>query len=113
MVGLCSYSQYLDRLERVAALLHVTLNLPGELNLVRDVEVDREIHELAHTLVVERVKALDDHDVGRLDLLRGVKRTFNEGDEVRKWRVLVYCRHANAIMFVCACLHRKMAPTYH
>merc|ERR1740130_1272413 len=72
-VRLARLDRGLDRLKRVAALLHVALDLPGELDLIRDVEVDREVHEIAHARVVERVEALDDHDVGRLDLLRGVE----------------------------------------
>merc|ERR1719487_467142 len=54
-------------------LLHVALDFPRELDVVTDVEVHAEVHELANAAVVERVKTLHDHDVGRLDLLRGVE----------------------------------------
>lgn len=63
----------LDGLQRVAALHHVALDLPRELDLVRDVEVDGEVKEVAHALVHERVQPLDDDDRGCLDLLGGVQ----------------------------------------
>ena len=72
-VGLARLDRRLDRLERVAALGHVALDLPRELDLVRDVEVDLEVEQVAHALVVEGVQALDDEDLGGLDPLRRVE----------------------------------------
>lgn len=63
----------LDGLERVSALHHVPLDLPRELDLVGDVQVDREVEQVAHALVDEGVEALDDDDGGGLDLLGGVQ----------------------------------------
>lgn len=59
----------LDGLQGVSALHHVPLDLPRELDLVRDVKVDGEVQQVAHALVDEGVEALDDHDGGGLDLL--------------------------------------------
>ena len=72
-VGLARLDGLLDRLERVAALDHVALDLPGELDVVRDVEVEREVEELAHALVGHGVEALDDDDGRRRDLLGRVE----------------------------------------
>ena len=72
-VGLSGFDRLLDRLERVAALDHVSLDLPGELDVVRDVEVEREVEELAHALVGHGVEALDDDDGRRRDLLGRVE----------------------------------------
>lgn len=57
----------------MSALHHVPLDLPCELDLVRDVKVDGEVEQFAHALVDEGVEALDDDDGGGLDLLRGVQ----------------------------------------
>jgi hypothetical protein len=56
----CVKWTHLDGLQGVAALGHVTLDLPRELHLVGDVQVDLEVQQVAHALVVERVQALDD-----------------------------------------------------
>ncbi len=53
----------LDGLQAVAPLLHVALDLPCELDLVTDVQVDAEVVQLAHALVVEGVEALQHHDL--------------------------------------------------
>ena len=54
-------------------LLHITLNLPRELNVVTNVQVKAEVHKLANLGIVERVKAFDDHDGSRFDGLGSVK----------------------------------------
>mmetsp|Transcript_13714 Transcript_13714/g.23546 ORF Transcript_13714/g.23546 Transcript_13714/m.23546 type:complete len:242 (+) Transcript_13714:448-1173(+) len=56
-------------LELVAALCHISLDLPGKLHLVGNVEVDGEIQEIADTLVEHGVKALNDNDVVGVDQL--------------------------------------------
>ena len=43
-VGLAGLNGLLDRLDRVSALLVVTLHLPVELGLGGDVDVDTEVH---------------------------------------------------------------------
>lgn len=53
----------------MSALHHVPLDLPRELDLVRDVQVDGEVQQVAHALVHEGVEPLDDDDGGGLDLL--------------------------------------------
>ena len=57
----------------MATLGHVTLDLPRELDVVGDVEVDLEVEHVANALVREGVEALEDEDVRGLDLLRGVE----------------------------------------
>ena len=57
----------------MSALHHIPLDLPRELDLVRDVEVDREVQQVAHALVDEGVEPLDDDNGGGLDLLGGVE----------------------------------------
>ena len=71
-VGLARLDGGLDGLQGVATLGHVALDLPGELHVVGDVEVDLEVEHLAHALIREGVEALEDQDVGGLDRLRGV-----------------------------------------
>eukprot|EP00968_Pinguiococcus_pyrenoidosus_P021712 scaffold2893_cov254-Pinguiococcus_pyrenoidosus.AAC.22 len=63
----------LDGLQAVSALLHVTLDLPRELDVVADVEIDAEVDELLHAIVGEGVQTLDDDNRGRHDLLRLVQ----------------------------------------
>lgn len=67
----------LDGLKRVSALHHVPLDLPRELDLVRDIQVDGEVQQVAHAVVDERVEALDNDDRGGLDLLGGVQRAVD------------------------------------
>ena len=62
-VGLARLDGGLDGLQRVAALLHVALDLPGELDLVADVQVDLEVQQVGHALVVEGVQPLQHHDL--------------------------------------------------
>ena len=59
-VGFAGLDGGLNVLQAVAALLHVALNLPRELDLGRDVEVDLVVAQLRHALVEEGVEALDD-----------------------------------------------------
>eukprot|EP01083_Nonionella_stella_P288395 981374_1 len=56
----------------MSTLLHITLDLPVELDIRADVEVKGEVNELAHALINEGVKSLNDDDRGGLNLLRGV-----------------------------------------
>jgi hypothetical protein len=62
-VGLAGLNGLLDAVQAVATLSHVTLDLPCELDLVRDVQVDLEVNQVAHTLVVEGVQALNHKDL--------------------------------------------------
>ena len=74
-VGLASRNGLLDALLRVPALSHVALQLPGKLDIVRDVQVDLEVQQVAHALVVEGVEALNDEDLQARDQeLGGVSR---------------------------------------
>ena len=50
-IGLARLDGSLDGLEGVTTLGHVTLDLPGELDVVGDVEVDLEIEHVADALV--------------------------------------------------------------
>ena len=72
-IGLARLDGSLDGLEGVTTLGHVTLDLPGELDVVGDVEVDLEIEHVADALVGEGVETLEDKDGGGLDLLGGVE----------------------------------------
>ena len=47
----------------MATLCHVTLDLPRELHLVADVQVDLEVAEVCHPVIVEGVQALDHQDL--------------------------------------------------
>ena len=59
----------------MTTLSHITLNLPGELGLVRDVEIDAEINELVHAVIKERVETLNDEDLRGFNGLRGIEET--------------------------------------
>ena len=72
-VGLARLDRSLDGLERVATLGHVALNLPGELNVIGDIEVNLEVEHLTDTLVREGVEALENENVGGFNLLGGVE----------------------------------------
>mmetsp|Transcript_138620 Transcript_138620/g.241068 ORF Transcript_138620/g.241068 Transcript_138620/m.241068 type:complete len:458 (+) Transcript_138620:220-1593(+) len=67
----------LDILKLPATLGHITLDLPGELDAVGDIQVDGEIQQTGDTVVKKRVQTLNDHDGGRINLLRGVKGTVD------------------------------------
>lgn len=62
-VGLACLDGLLDAVEAVATLSHVTLDLPCELDLVADVQVDLEVNQVTHTLVVEGVETLNHQDL--------------------------------------------------
>ena len=72
-IGLPRLDGRLDRLQTVPTLLHVALNLPGKLDVVRDVQVEAEVQQVAHSRVVHGVQALDDDNGGGLNGLRGVE----------------------------------------
>mmetsp|Transcript_11820 Transcript_11820/g.16430 ORF Transcript_11820/g.16430 Transcript_11820/m.16430 type:complete len:410 (+) Transcript_11820:397-1626(+) len=76
-IGLPGLDGGLDRLKGVTALFHITLDLPGELDLIGDVEVNSEIKQLSHTIIKHGVEALNNHDRGGLDLLGGVQGTVD------------------------------------
>ena len=57
-VGLAGLNGLLDRLDRVSALLVVTLHLPVELGLGGDVDVDAEVHERVNAVIIEGVETL-------------------------------------------------------
>ena len=57
----------LDGLQAVTPLLHVALDLPCKLDLVTDVEVDPEVVQVTHALVIEGVQALDHQDLRRVE----------------------------------------------
>ena len=57
---------------RPAPLGHIALDLPCELDIVHDVNVDRQIQLRARLLVVDGVQALENHDLVGLDELRWV-----------------------------------------
>mmetsp|Transcript_16818 Transcript_16818/g.40227 ORF Transcript_16818/g.40227 Transcript_16818/m.40227 type:complete len:217 (-) Transcript_16818:220-870(-) len=61
----------------MSALLHVALDLPVELHIGADVEVQAEVDEVTNALVDEGVKALDDDDGSGLDLLGRVERSVD------------------------------------
>ena len=61
----------------MTTLLHITLDLPVELDLVGDVKVEREVEEVTDTLVEHGVKTLNDDDGGGLDGLGGVEGTID------------------------------------
>lgn len=65
-VGLARLDGGLDGLERVPALGHVTLDLPRKLDIVRDVQVDLEVEQVTHALIVKGVQALDDQNLRRV-----------------------------------------------
>ena len=68
-VGLARVDGLLHILHRGATLGDVALRLPRELNLVGDVQVDAQVERGVDAAVVERVKALEDHDGRRGHLL--------------------------------------------
>ena len=62
-VRLAGVDGLLDALGRVAALLHVPLQLPGKLDIVTDVQVQLEVQQVPHTLIKEGMKALHHQDL--------------------------------------------------
>ena len=74
-IGLTGLDGGLDGLQGVATLSHITLDLPGELGLVGDVQVDAEIDELVDAVIEEGVETLNDEDLGGINLLRGIEET--------------------------------------
>jgi len=72
-VGLAGLDGSHDGLEAVAALLHVTLDLPVQLDLVGDVKVKGEVEEVTDALVVHGVETLEDDDGGGLDGLGSIE----------------------------------------
>ena len=61
----------------MTTLLHVTLDLPVQLDLVADVKVQRKVKKTTDTLVKHGVKTLNDDDGGGLNGLGSVKSTVD------------------------------------
>eukprot|EP00962_Isochrysis_galbana_P038763 scaffold13796_cov118-Isochrysis_galbana.AAC.5 len=78
-VGLAVVDGLLHLLHGGAALGDVALRLPGELDVVGDVQVDGQVEGLVDALVVHGVQALEDDDRGRGDLRTKSGRTANVG----------------------------------
>ena len=76
-IGLTGLDGGKDGLEGVTTLLHVTLDLPVQLDLVTDVKVQREVKKTTDTLVKHGVKTLNDDDGGGLNGLGSVKSTVD------------------------------------
>eukprot|EP01083_Nonionella_stella_P176163 615695_1 len=57
----------------MSTLLHITLDLPVKLNIIRDIKVKGEIKKVTYALVVHGVKSLENDDRGGLNSLRGIK----------------------------------------
>jgi hypothetical protein len=74
-IGLTGVDGSLDRFQRVTTLGHVTLDLPGELSLIRDIQIDTEINEIVDTVIVERVETFNDEDLGGLNAFSRVEET--------------------------------------
>ena len=68
-VRLAGVDGLLDALGRVAALLHVPLQLPGKLDIVTDVQVQLEVQQVPHALVKEGMKALHHQDLQSRSML--------------------------------------------
>ena len=76
-IGLTGLDGGEDGLEGVTTLLHITLDLPVQLDLVTDVKVQREIEKATDTLVKHGVKTLNDDDGSGLNGLGGVQSTVD------------------------------------
>lgn len=76
-IGLAGLDGGLDGLQGVATLSHITLDLPGKLDLVRDVEIDAEIHQVVDAVIKEWVQAFNDQDLRGINALRGVQESRN------------------------------------
>ncbi len=67
-VGLTGFNGGHDGFEGVSTLFHITLDLPVELHLWADVEVETEVNKVTDTLIDEGVKSLNDNDGGGFNL---------------------------------------------
>ena len=72
-IRLTSLNRSHDRLKRVTTLFHITLDLPVELNIGRDVKVKGEVDEFTNTVVNEGVKTFNDDNRSGGNLLRSIK----------------------------------------
>jgi hypothetical protein len=59
----------------VTTLGHITLDLPSELGLVRDIQIDTEIDEVVDAVIEEGVETFNDEDLGGLNALSRVEET--------------------------------------
>mmetsp|Transcript_19235 Transcript_19235/g.28327 ORF Transcript_19235/g.28327 Transcript_19235/m.28327 type:complete len:227 (+) Transcript_19235:677-1357(+) len=57
----------------MSTLLHITLDLPVKLNIIRDIKVKGEVKKVTYALVVHGVKSLENDDRGGLNSLGGIK----------------------------------------
>ena len=71
-----------DGFKGMATLFHVTLDLPVELDFIRDVKVESKVKEITDTIVVHGVKTLKDDDRSRFNIFGCVKSSI---DVVVNW----------------------------
>jgi hypothetical protein len=76
-IGLTGLNGSHDRLKRVTTLLHITLDLPVELDIGRDIKVKGEVDEFADTVINEGVKSLNNDNGGGFNLLGSIKSSID------------------------------------
>jgi hypothetical protein len=76
-VGLSGLNGGHNGFKRVATLFHITLDLPVELDIGGDIEVEGEVKKFTDTGVVHGVKTLEDDNRSGLNGLRGVKSSID------------------------------------
>ena len=62
-VRLAGVDGLLDALHGVAALCRVPLHLPGKLYIIADVQIQLEVQQIPHTLIIEWMKPLNHQDL--------------------------------------------------
>jgi hypothetical protein len=83
-IWLSGIDRGLDGLQRMSTLSHITLNLPGEFNLIGDVQVDAEIDQVIHAIIIEWVKSFNDQDLWSLGFLSWIQKT---SDVIVDWLI--------------------------
>jgi len=76
-VRLAGFNGGHDGFERVTTLFHITLDLPVELDIRRDVEVESKVEKVSDTGVVHRVQTFKDDDRSGNNFLRFIKGSVN------------------------------------
>ena len=61
----------------MSTLCHITLDLPGEFDFVRNIKINAEINQIVDTVVVERMQTFNDKDLRRCDIFRGIQKSRN------------------------------------